>query len=121
MTSRLERLAVDVAVGSAAYQRPMTTTAERVAIPAEMVGAFCVFAAQTADAFIRFGGATVDVAQAADSTLAAEALTEAATTAMLHVPAGQERRRRLRSTWTHAAIVGSASGTIRFGSTQGPA
>ncbi len=116
--SSIERMAADLAPGNA-YQRPTTTTAERVEIPVEMIGAFAIFAAQTADAFIRFGGATVDVAAAADSSLESEELTAAATTAHLHVPAGQERRRRLRKSWTHFAHVGAASGVLRFGAAQG--
>lgn len=127
MTSKVQAQAHDLRPGDTSYQRGTVTTAERVQIPADMKGRFCVFVATTEAVWVRFGNGSVAVDEGAggDSGLAAEVLTADANTAMLYVPAGGERHRRLPSAgsaneYTHMSHKSSATGgKLIFGNATG--
>ena len=90
---------------------------QRIEIPADMIGKFCAFAAETKDVWIRFEGAgTVDVDETAVSTVAAEVPTAVAKVPQVYIPAGTERHLRLKASWTHFAHISAATGgVLRFG------
>lgn len=117
--SGIERRAADAAAPSIVYQISIGTSAVALALPAEMIGQFCVFEAEGAIAYLRFGTSSVDVDPSADSAVDEGVVTADPTTPQIIVPAGGERRRRLRVTWTHVAIAGSTDGKLRFGSAGG--
>lgn len=123
--SKVIEQAHDMVPGTKPYQLATVTTAngQRVQIPAEMKNAYCVFSAEGFDVWIRFGDGTVQVipTAAGDSALASEVLTEDAQTPHLHIPAGQERHRRLPGgLYTHFAHVSTAAtGKFRFGRLNG--
>jgi hypothetical protein len=120
MSDTINRMADDVAIGTP-HSRATVTTHEVLTIPAEMVGKYCFFAAQTTDVFIRFGtDANVEASISAVSTVSATVLSAVATVAHLYVPAGSERHIRLKSAWTHMAHESAdALGFFRFGLAQG--
>jgi hypothetical protein len=119
MTKILEQ-AHDLVPGTA-YARTTVDSAERVQLPGDMQNVFCVFAAETQDVWIRFGTGAVTVVLANRSTLTSEVPAEATSAPMLHVPAGQERHRRLPvGLYTHFShISGGTDGVLRFGPATG--
>lgn len=117
--SGIERAEADACPGDDPYARDTSTTAERIEIPADMRGKFCVFSAETETAYVRFGDGAVTVDASARSTLTAEALTPDGTEPHITVPAGGEIHRRLQGEWTHLSHVAGAAGVLRFGLAQG--
>lgn len=113
--------AIDCVPGTKSYQRATTATAELIVIPTEMRNMYCTFAARTEDVWIRFGTGTAVAVLAEVSGLAAGVLTEDVNTPHLHVPAGQERTRRLPyGRITHFShISAGATGFLIFGCTTG--
>lgn len=123
MSSTIERKAADVSPGTP-YSIPTVSTedGQRIAIPEDMRGKFCAFAARTLDVAIRFGGADVEVDPAAASTVSEGAITVAgAKIPHLRLVAGAAPEHfRLRHEWTHFAHISSGTtGALDLGSWQG--
>jgi hypothetical protein len=123
MSSQLERMAADACPGDTPYCLATTATAngQRITIPAEMVGKFCWFGAQTLDVFIRFGTGSLQVDATQVTTLSSEDVDVAgAKVPHLFVPAGSVVHWRLDAGWTKMCHISSGtSGFFRFGLAQG--
>ena len=98
-----------------------TGDGQLLTIPTDMRGAFCSFAAETEDVFVRFGTSdAVDVDETAVSAVNATVLTSHADTPQLYIPAGQERHIRVKASWTHMCHKSPATGGFfRFGLSTG--
>lgn len=120
MSSDILRRAADFTVG-VPHARNTVTTSERLSIPEDMRGQFCVFMAEGQDVWIRFGtAADLAVSRTARSTESSEALTADTTAAHLHVPKESMVSIRLQSGWTRMAHVSAATGgAFRFAPAQG--
>jgi hypothetical protein len=119
--SNIMHQAVD-AVSQTPYQRDTVTTAEVIAIPADMRDQFCEFTAIGHDVAIRFGTAdTVGVTVAQASGLTGTALSANAATPHILVPAGRTVVRRIPGgKWSHFAHrSASTGGRLLFGSVTG--
>jgi hypothetical protein len=125
MSTQLERMAADACPGDTPYCLATTATAngQRITIPAEMIGKFCWFGAQTLDVFIRFGvtadSIQVDATQV--TTLTGEAVNVAGPKVPhLFVPAGSVVHWRLDAGWDKLVHISSGTtGFLRFGLAQG--
>lgn len=123
--TKAQRAAADYTLGTP-HARTTVTTAELLEIPADCVGKFVRFQADTGSGSavsvaIRFGGASANVAIAARSTLATATLTADATVPHIVVPAGGSERIRLDPSWTHMIHVSAAlTGCLRFAPAEGP-
>lgn len=91
MSSRDERSAADLGYTGPAHAVATVASSTRLAIPDAWDDRFVDFCAEGLDVWVRFGGSTVAVSKTAVSTVAAEAMTEDATTAHLHIPAGTSK------------------------------
>lgn len=120
-SSSIEAKAADAALGAKAYSLATAASSTRINLPTEMAAAFCWFAAEGLDVWIRFGlAASVTVSKTAVSVVASQVLTEDATSPHLYIPAGTMVSRRMLVQWTaFAHISTTTTGFLRFGRDQG--
>ena len=91
------------------YKRPVTTTDEPVAIPAEWLGGRVVFEAIETDIAILFGDATVEASTTAASSLVGLVMTLTATSSV-RIPAGTALEVEIPVACTHFSVEGLAAG-----------
>lgn len=114
--------ALDACRQGTPYARNTVTTAERIIIPAEMVGEFCWFSAETQTVYIRFGDNTVVVDQTDRSGVTSEAITPHANAGEPHliIHAGTTEEMRLDAAWARMShVAGGTDGVLRFGLASG--
>lgn len=126
--SAIELMNADVCPGDTHYSLATVTTHAVIAIPSEMRGKFCSFAAtagsgDAVDVAIRFGTSAsleVDITSRSSVDGSSKALTATGKEPHIVVPASGEIHRRLQGEWTHFAHESSAtSGALNFGLCQG--